>query len=103
MVVLEVGVVGLTYRGNTQGHQVAFGMGGITLEIPVQPALTLGHCQAVIRLREVVHADVFVAGLEQAIDGVVQNGQFLLGGGQCICQNPGLRVEAIRQVSVAEH
>src|SRR5690554_99256 len=103
VVVLEVGIVGLADSGHTQRHQVAIGVGGVTLEVSVQAAFALGHRQAVVRLGEVVHTDVFVAGFQSTVDGVVQNGQLLLWARQGIRLDPGLRVEAIRQVRVAEH
>ena len=78
-------------------------MGGVTLEIPVQTAFPLRHGQAVIRLGEVVHANVFVPGVQQAVDGVVQDGQLLLRTGQGVALNPGLRIETVRQVGIAEH
>ena len=103
VIVLEIGIVGLADSGNTERHQVAFGVGGIALKIPVQAAFALCHRKAVVRLGEMVHADVFITGVQQAIDGVVQDGQLLLRTGQGVALNPGLRIKTVRQVGIAEH
>ena len=70
--------------------EVALRVGRITLEIAVQAALLLGDVlRASVRLCEVVHADVDVAGVGQAGDGEAENLQLRFRGGQVLLARCG--------------
>src|SRR5690554_305053 len=103
MVVLEVSIVSLADSRNTQRNQITIRMGGIALEVPVQAPCTLRNRQAVIRLGKVVHADVLITRLKQAVDSVMQNGQFLLRRWQRIILDAGLRIKTFRQMRITEY
>ena len=82
--VLGIGSAHLANGRHPQGDQVALGLGGVALEVSVQPSLALGHCQRIVRQGEVVHADVTVAVGQEARDGAGQHVQ------------PGLRFRQLR-------
>ena len=69
-------------------------MGGVALEVALQPAFLLGDGQLVIRQGEVVHADVTVAGLGQLLDGGLQHQQLFGRGEQVVGINAPLGQEA---------
>src|SRR5579863_2408332 len=63
--VLRIRVLNSADGGDAHSVQVGAGLGGIALEVAVQGALALGDGQLVAGLREMVHADVQVSGLEK--------------------------------------
>jgi hypothetical protein len=48
----------------------------------VEAATRLRHCEVVVRQREVVHADVDVAGGRELLDGKLQERELGLGPGR---------------------
>ncbi|MNP14423.1 hypothetical protein D3C76_1067460 [compost metagenome] len=52
-------------------------VGGVALEVALQGPFLLGNRQFIVGQREVVHADVAVAGGGQLFDGALQHLQFL--------------------------
>ena len=67
----------------------------------MQPALALGDGEFVIRLGEVVHADVNVAGFGQAADAELQQLQLGIGRGHVATVDAALRLEQPGQVRIA--
>ena len=98
--VLGIGGAHLANGRHPQGDEVALGLGGVALEVPVQPSLALGHCQRIVWQGEVVHADVAVAVGQEARDGAGQHVQPGLRFRQLRLGNATLRLEPGRQVGV---
>ena len=64
-VILRVGVSNAADRGNAHAVEVGARFGGVALKIAVKCAVLLRDGKLVSSLREVVHADVEIAGLEK--------------------------------------
>ena len=64
-IVLRVGVLDAADGGDAHAVEIGAGFGCVALKITVQSAVLLGDGQFVAGLREVVHADVEIAGLEK--------------------------------------
>ncbi|MNX08590.1 hypothetical protein D3C86_382930 [compost metagenome] len=66
----------------------------------MQPALALGHGQRIVGQREVVHADVDVAGLGERRNRAPEHAHARGRVGQLVGRDAPLRLEALRQVGV---
>src|SRR3546814_4373669 len=62
-------------RADAQAHQVAVGVGGVAHEVAVQAAARLGLGEVVVGQREMIHADVGVAGRGELFDRQLQQAQ----------------------------
>ncbi len=100
LVVLVVGRPDAADRRHAEADQVAFRMRRVALEVALQPPLALRHREFVVRLGEVVHADVQVARARQAADGERQDVELGLGRRQLGLADAALRPEQARQVRV---
>ena len=98
--VLAVGGADFSDRGHAQPDQVAIAVGRIALEIAVQPPLSLRHRQIVVRLGEVVHADIDVARSEQRFDRIDHELQLYLRLRHVGIENAPLRLEYRRQMRI---
>src|SRR6185369_17284803 len=87
LAVLAVDRTDAADRGDAKADGVAV-PGGVTLEIALQPALPLRKGKVVVNFGEMVHADVFVAGVLQAPDRQQQQLQFFLRGRSGACRMP---------------
>src|SRR6267378_5559045 len=64
-VILRIGVLNAADGGDAHAVQVGARFGGVALKIAVKRAVLLRNGQLVPKLREVVHANVEIAGLEK--------------------------------------
>src|SRR6266513_1173299 len=64
-VILRIGVLNAADGGDAHAVEVGARFGGVALKIAVQRAVLLRNGKLVPRLREVVHADVEIAGLKK--------------------------------------
>jgi len=76
-------------------------MGGVAHEIAVQAAARLRLGQIILGQREVIHADVDIAGLGELLDRQRQQRQLLLGARQIFGLELALRLEHLRQMRIA--
>ncbi len=100
--VLEVVVAERIDSRHAKGQQIAVLVCGVTLEVAVQRALHLGEGQFVSGEREMIHADVFVAGCQQVLDALVQDGHFHSRLGQLPFVNLALRFEHLWHMCIVE-
>ncbi len=98
--VLAVGRADFSDRRHAQPDQVAVAIGRVALEIAVQPPLALRHRQVVVRLGEMVHADVDIARGEQRLDRIDHELQLDLRLRHVGIKNAPLRLEHCRQMRV---
>ena len=98
--VLGVGAADFADRGHADRHQVAVGIGGITLEISLQETFFECDGELVVRFGKVVHADENVASLSQGLDAILQHIEFFFTAGYDIGVDTALRFEDMRQVGV---
>lgn len=98
--VLGVGAADFADRGHADCHQVAVGIGGITLEISLQETFFEGDGELVVRFGKVVHPDEDVAALSQGLDAILQHIEFFFAAGNDIGVDTALRFEDMRQVGV---
>ena len=98
--VLAIRRTHLADRGDAKSKQVGLGMRRVTLEIPMQPPLALRHCQFVLRLGKMVHADEDIAGIGQPAYGSLENLQLGIGGWQLGFADAPLRLEVAGQMRV---
>src|SRR6266704_639982 len=75
-IVLRVGVLDAADGGDAHAVEIGAGFGCVALKIAVQRAVLLGDGQFVAGLREVVHADVEIAGLEKFEEPGAENFKF---------------------------
>ena len=80
--VLRVGVSDAADGGDAHAVEVGAGLGGVALKIAVQRAILLRDGQFVAGFREVVHADVEVAGVEKFDEAGAENFEFFHAFGQ---------------------
>ena len=99
--VLAVGGADAADRRHPQPDQVAIGLRAVALEVAVQPALALGHRQRIVGQREMVHADVDVAGATESRERLRQHRQLGAAARQFRGTDAALRLEALGQVRVA--
>src|SRR6202022_4178497 len=76
-VILRVGVLNAADGGDAHAVEVGARFGGVALKIAVQRAVLLRNGEFVARLREVVHADVEIAGLEKFEQAYTKDLEFL--------------------------
>ena len=77
-------------------------MGRVALEVTIEGAIALGHGEFVVRLGEVIHADVNVAGTGELFDGHLQDVELLLRSRQLGFVDPALGLEHLWQVGVVK-
>src|SRR4029077_4311332 len=77
LMILRVGVLNSADRRHAHAIQVRAGFCRVTLKIAMQRALPLRNCQFIFRLREVIHADIQVAGFEKLEQAGAKNLKFL--------------------------
>src|ERR1700694_2859913 len=76
-VILRIGVLNAADGGDAHAVEVGACLGGVALKIAVQRAILLGNGKLVARLREVVHADVEIAGVEKLEQAHAEDFKFL--------------------------
>src|SRR5690554_6472715 len=85
---------------HTKPHHVAFGTGGVALEVTVQAAVHAGAAQFVVGQCEVVEAYVYIAGIQKTARRHQENLQALFGTGKFFGFDQALRLEALWQMRV---
>ena len=100
--VLGVGITDHADGGDPQPQQIAITLSGIALEVAVQLALALRHCQLVIGFGKMVHTDELVTLTGQEGDGVLQHGQLLLRRRHIHLFQLALGSKATRQMGIVE-
>ena len=98
--VLGVGAADFADRGYADCHQVAVGIGGITLEVALQETFFEGDGELVVWFCKVVHPNEDVAALSQGLDAILQHIEFFFATGNDIGVDTALRFEDMRQVGV---
>ena len=76
-------------------------MGRVTLEVALQRAIGAGQGQFVIGQREVIHADIDVAGGGKALDGQLQQLELALRRRHVLGADQLLRSHQLRQMRIA--
>ena len=99
--VLTVAVADLADRGDAKADKIAVRMGGVTLEVALQSAIFPGQRQLIIRQREVIHADVDIAGFGQAPNGQLEKLELALRRRHVFRADQPLGLEQLRQVGIA--
>ena len=56
--------------------KIGAGLGGVALEIAMQRAVALGDGQFIVRPREMVHADVLIAGVQKTFEAGAEDAEF---------------------------
>ncbi|MNS91998.1 hypothetical protein D3C72_1261120 [compost metagenome] len=98
--VLAVGIADASDGGHAERDQVAVRLRAVALEIAVQFAALFGNGERVAIQREVVHADVGIALLQEAIDGGAEQADTRGAVGQIRFVDAPLRLESFGQVGV---
>ena len=75
--ILRVGVLNAADGSDAHTVEVSAGFGSVALEIAVEGAVLLGYGELVAGLREVVHADVEIAGLDELEQAGTEDIEFL--------------------------
>src|SRR5712692_4470370 len=100
-VILRVGILNAADGGDAHAVEVGTRFGGVALKIAVQRAVLLRNGELVPRLREMVHADVEIAGLEKFEQAYAEDFEFLHAFGKVRGEGALLLLQP-RHVRVAE-
>ena len=98
--VLGVGAADFTDRGYADRHQIAVGIGRVTLEVALKEAFFEGDGEFVVRFGKVVHTDEDVAAIGQGLNAILQHIEFFFAAGDNIGVDTALRFEDMWQVGV---
>ena len=96
--------VGRTHPSNcrhAQGDEIAVWLCAVSLKVSMQPTLSLGHRQRVIRQCKVVHANVDITGGFKRVERTRQHGNLGRPRRQLGRHNASLRFETLRQMRVS--
>src|SRR5260370_1202466 len=100
-VILRVGILNAADGGDAHAVEVGARFGGVALKIAMQRAVLLRNGEFVPRLREMVHADVEIPGLEKFEQAYTKDLEFLHAFRQVRCEKALLLLQP-RHVRVAE-
>ena len=84
--ILRVGTADGADGADAHAVEVRAGFGGVALKISVQRAISLGDGEFVAGTREMVHADVEVAGAEKVFEAGAEDAEFFHALGQVLCK-----------------
>src|SRR3990167_2562538 len=99
--ILAEAVADMADGADAQADQIAVGMGRVAHEIAMQAAPCLCLREVVVGQGEVVHADIFITGIGQLLDGQLQQGELGFGAGQGARLDLAPCLEQVRQVRIA--